>query len=111
MERWKFPPCDLELNEEIALAIDACVSDNLLEYTLDLTRQQLLAIDAVIRHDLKNSMMAKGRDILLKVFRARRELAFGYLIGGTDRSFEEVTNASPDRNPDQNSHDNPESST
>lgn len=102
MERWKFPPVDLELNEEIAWAIDACVSDNLTEFTLDLTKQQLLVIDYLIRHDYKNSMMAKGRDILLKVFRARRELAFGYEIGGTDRSFKEAShaNTSPCSNSD-----------
>lgn len=91
MERWRFPPADLELNEEIALAIEACVSDGLEEYTLDLTRHQLLVIDYLIRHDYKTGQLAKERDILHKVFQARREMAGLKTGNGRDLAYKEVS--------------------
>lgn len=76
-EQWQMPPADEELNEQIALAIEACENVGLDSYTLLLTRQQLLVIDYVIRYDYKTPEGARGKDILLKTFRARRELALG----------------------------------
>lgn len=72
---WRQPPADEALNEQIALAIDACETLGLNSYTLLLTQQQLLVIDYLIRYDYKTPEGARGKDILLKTFRARREMA------------------------------------
>lgn len=76
-EQWKMPPADEDLNEQIALAIEACESLGLDSYTLLLTRQQLLVIDYLVRSDFKTPEGARGKDILLKTFRARREMTMG----------------------------------
>ncbi len=109
MERWKYPPADPELNEEIALAIEACASNGMSEYTLDLTKHQLLVIDYLIRHDYKTAQMAKGRDVLLKVFKARREMA-GLTVASAgdanDKTYQEVkNNAAANRNTDDYPND------
>jgi hypothetical protein len=78
---WKFPPVSRELNEEIALALHACLTDKLSEYTLLVTEGDLLLIDYVIRRDMKTPEGARGEDILKKVFKARAELAFQGLLG------------------------------
>ena len=74
---WRMPPADEELNEQIALAIEACENLGLANYPLHLTRHHLLTIDYLIRYDFKTPEGARGKDILLKTFRARRELAYG----------------------------------
>ena len=74
---WRYPPGSEELNEEIAFAIDACESHELTEYTLVLSRGDMLAIDYYVRRDHKTPEGASGKRLLLKVFRARKELMTG----------------------------------
>jgi len=76
-EQWKLPPADEDLNEQIALAIESCERCNFSEYTLLLTRHQLLVVDYLVRYDYKTPEGARGKDILLKTFAARRELTLG----------------------------------
>lgn len=74
-EMWKFPPADIDLNEQIAFAIATCEDDSLASYTFLLNLHQLLCIDFHIRDEYKTITGARGKDILLKVFRARRNLS------------------------------------
>ncbi len=75
--RARYPIVSTELNEEIALALVACEDDGLNEYNLELSYSDLLLIDHHIRADFKNPEGAKGKDILMKTFRARVQLALG----------------------------------
>ena len=75
--RARYPIVSTELNEEIALALVACEDDDLDEYRLELGYGDLLLIDHHVRADFKNPEGAKGKDILMKTFRARMELALG----------------------------------
>ncbi len=75
--RARYPIVSTELNEEIALALVACEDDDLDEYRLELGYGDLLLIDHFIRADFKSPEGAKGKDILMKTFRARMELALG----------------------------------
>ena len=88
---WRYPPACEDLNEEIATALDCCESHNLAEYTMLLSKGDLLTIDYFVRRDHKTPEGASGKRILLKVFRARRELISG-LPGheGDDRTYREV---------------------
>jgi hypothetical protein len=88
---WRFPPASEELNDEIALALDACETHSLQEYTLVLSRGDLLAIDYFVRRDHKTPEGASGKKILLKVFQARREMASELPEhDGDDRTYREV---------------------
>jgi hypothetical protein len=79
-DAWRFPPASLPLNEEIACAIDACEGAGMADYTLALTRGDLLVLDYTVPGDAKDANgAAVGRSILRKVFRARRRLAEGEL--------------------------------
>jgi len=86
-DRWHWPPADLELNDEVAKAIVAC-EDGESEYTLLLTRHQLLVVDYCIRADYKwPSPAAFGKAILLKTFRAREGFT---VVSCGDQSYEEA---------------------
>jgi hypothetical protein len=74
-EQWKLPPTDLDLNEQIAFAIMACEEGGLHSYTLAMTVHQLLCVDYWIRDEHKTVTGARGKDILIKTFRARRSLS------------------------------------
>lgn len=74
----KYPYVSTKLNEDIALAIVACIDSELDEFTIILDRAEILAIDAWIRRDTKTED-ARGDVILLKVFRARYKLSSGFL--------------------------------
>jgi hypothetical protein len=88
---WRFPPVCEELNDEIAFAIDCCESHDLEEYTLDLSRGDMLTIDYFIRRDHKTPEGASGKKVLLKVFHARKELATQLPEhDGDDRTYREV---------------------
>ena len=94
-DTWKFPPVSRELNEEIALAIHACVTDKLDEYTLLVTEGDLLVLDFCIRRDMKTLEGAKGEDVLKKVFAVRAELAFQGLLGTElDETFKQANTRS-----------------
>ncbi|MEO8456679.1 MAG: hypothetical protein ABI559_02595 [Chloroflexota bacterium] len=89
---WRYPPACEDLNDEIAFAIDCCETHSLTEYTLMLSRGDLLTIDYFIRRDHKTPEGASGKRVLLKAFRARKELADHILEHtGDDRTFMEVT--------------------
>ena len=89
---WRYPPASEDLNEEIALAIEACESHDLQEYTLLLSRGDLFVIDYFVRRDHKTPEGASGKKLLLKCFRARKELASGLPEHeGDDRTYREVT--------------------
>lgn len=73
--QWRFPPASEELNEEIIMALDACEAHELTEYTLLLSKGDMLVIDFFIRRDHRTPEGASGKQLLLKVFRARTELS------------------------------------
>ena len=77
-DRWKWPPTAKELADEIAFAILACEDHQLDDYTLMLSEGDLMVIDYNIRRDHKSPEGAVGKHILLKTFRARSELAYGF---------------------------------
>ncbi len=107
-----WPTVSTQLNGEIALAILACEDSSLKTYTLALTVGDMLVMDANVRRDMKTPEGAKGKEILLKLFKARYELAYGATAeGGEDltyrqaldrKSFEpkEVDDAKPSNGPD-----------
>lgn len=72
---WQKPPADLEFNELITDAILACAESGLTEYTLPLTLHHCLIIDALVPNSAKTASGANvGRPMLLKAYKARREL-------------------------------------
>lgn len=72
----KFPPVSLLLNDMVADAIYACETARLPEYTLLLSRGDLLVIDYNVQASAKNTAgVLVGKSILLKSFAARRRLA------------------------------------
>lgn len=89
---WRYPPASEDLNDEIVFALEACEDHGLSEYTLLLSRADILVIDYFVRRDHKTPEGASGKKLLLKVFRARRELSSGLpLHDGDDRTYREVT--------------------
>jgi hypothetical protein len=100
---WRYPPASRDLNEEIAFALEACESCEMDEYTLCLSKADLLAIDYFVRRDQKTPEGASGKGILLKTFRARKELASEMSMAAgdvPDRAYREVNiNGSRDNNP------------
>lgn len=104
MDTWKYPPASRSLNQEIALAIVACVDSKLKEYTLELCEGDLLVIDYNVRRELKTPEGAHGDEILLKCWRALRQLA-GLLDSNdySDLKYSEVIkNANNDPGPHAN---------
>lgn len=73
-DTWKFPPASVSLCVDIAEAIHACEEHKVPEFTLLLSKGDLLVIDYNVRADMKTPEGAQGRNILLKVFRAISEL-------------------------------------
>src|SRR5207247_5591802 len=73
--QWRFPPASEELNEEIVLALDACETHELPEYTLLLSKGDMLVLDFFVRRDHRRPEGASGKSSLLKIFRARSERA------------------------------------
>ncbi|KKK82837.1 hypothetical protein LCGC14_2799400 [marine sediment metagenome] len=115
-ENWSYPPASKELNTEIALAIASCDENKLDEYTLLLSEGDMLVIDYHIRAAHKTPEGAKGKDILLKLYRARMKLAYNYDIGENENADDyktvikekEVTeDASASDSPDENTDEDP----
>ena len=73
--QWRFPPASEDLNEEIVTALDVCETHELGEHTLLLSKGDMLVIDFFIRRDHRTPEGASGKQLLLKVFRARSELS------------------------------------
>lgn len=90
--QWRFPPASEELNEEIVLALDACEAHGLEEYTLLMSKGDMLVIDFFVRRDHRTPEGASGKQILLKIFRARSELSLEMPEhDGNDLTYREVT--------------------
>jgi hypothetical protein len=97
---WRYPPASRDLNEQIVFALEACESCNLEEYSLLLSKADVLAIDYFVRRDHKTPEGASGKTILLKTFRARKEMAMEMNIADVeDRPYKEV-NVNGSRNYD-----------
>lgn len=78
MEQWGNPPASPSLNDQVADALLRCTEFNLAEAALLLTRGDCLAIDYCVPQGAKSSSGAPiGKNILLKSFKARRELDDG----------------------------------
>jgi hypothetical protein len=89
--QWRYPPASEELNEEIVVALDACETHELPEYTLLLSKGDMLVIDFFIRRDHRTPEGASGKNLLLKIFRARSELSLGLVEHeGNDFAYREV---------------------
>lgn len=89
--QWRYPPASEDLNEEIVLALDACETHGLDEYTLLLSRGDMLVIDFFVRRDHRTPEGASGKQLLLKIFRARSELSLELPEHeGNDLTYKEV---------------------
>jgi hypothetical protein len=94
---WRYPPASEELNEEISMALESCETHSLPEYTLMLSRGDLLVIDYFVRRDHKTPEGASGKPLLLKVFRARKALTTDIPDhDGDDLTYTEVTHGATD---------------
>lgn len=94
---WRFPPASEELNEEIVLALDSCETHGLEEYTLLMSKGDMLVVDFFVRRDHRSPEGASGKQILLKIFRARSELALELPEHeGNDFTYREMKDAAPD---------------
>ena len=61
-------PCSLELNDQIADAILLCEDKGQTEAVIELTRHDCIAIDSLVRADMKDaSGRLVGRELLLKI--------------------------------------------
>jgi hypothetical protein len=101
--QWRFPPASEELNEEIALALDACETHELSEYTLLLSKGDMLVMDFFIRRDHRTPEGASGKQMLLKIFRARAELSANLPEHeGHDFTYREVKDAAADHDTGKN---------
>ena len=78
-EQPRYPLVSTRLNEEIALAINTCMTVGMTEQTILLSYAELLLIDAGVRRGMKTPEGAKGSEILLKTFAARARLSAGFL--------------------------------
>ena len=89
ISRKRWPVVATALNDDVALAILACEDGGLKAYTLELTRGDVLLLDFHVRRDMKTPEGARGMDILLKLFRARRDMLFGFRSadGASDESY------------------------
>jgi hypothetical protein len=105
--QWRFPPASEELNEDIALALDACETHELSEYTLLLSKGDMLVMDFFIRRDHRTPEGASGKQMLLKIFRARREMS-SELPGhdGNDLTYKEAREEKRDATADYDSGKN-----
>lgn len=88
-------PGSTRLSDQLADALVACEDSGLEEYTLDLTRDDLLLISYLIEPSYKTPEGGNGKTILLKTFRARQKDAGLVLSAAVDRSYTEVT--TPDK--------------
>ena len=78
LETWRWAPCSIELNDQIADAILLCEDKGQTEAVIELTRHDCIAIDSLVRADMKDaSGRLVGKELLLKSYRARQRLAYG----------------------------------
>ncbi len=90
LESWRFPPASLALNDQVADALLRCDEYGLSEAAILLTRGDCLAIDHCVPQGAKSTAgVAIGKSVLLKSFRARREIDEGQPLSAPE-------NAEPD---------------
>ncbi len=79
LDQWHWPPASLDLNDQIAHAIDFCTtSPPATEAPLLLSKGDCLILDYTVSQSLKDvDGNLLGRNILLKSFAARRQLEEG----------------------------------
>jgi len=78
LEQWKFPPASLDLNDQIAECLLRCQDYGLAEGALILSRGDCLVIDFCVPQTAKSPAgLPVGKNILLKTFRARKQIAEG----------------------------------
>jgi len=79
VEQWRIAaPASLSLNEEVSEALLRCEEIGLSEAAVLVSRSDCLVIDYCVPQGAKSpSGVAVGRSVLLKSFRARRELDEG----------------------------------
>lgn len=78
LDSWRFPPASLALNDQIADAIVRCDENGLAEAAILLTRGDCLVIDHNVPQTAKSPAGAAiGKSVLMKSFRARREIDEG----------------------------------
>lgn len=78
MDGWHFPPASLALNDDIADALVRCEDNGLADAALLLTRGDCLTIDHNVPQTAKSvAGFAIGKSLLMKSFRARREIDEG----------------------------------
>ena len=88
------------LTQEIALAINACLTMGVEEYIVELNRDRMLRINEFINRDMQSVEGAQGLEILTKVFKALSE--FGLDVGAiSDRTYKEVHNAESNKDSDE----------
>lgn len=89
----RYPVVSTALNEDIALALNACHEFGLTEYAVILSYADVLLIDYQIRRDQKTMEGAKGKDILLKVYKARASMAGAFIedrpVSAEDKTYKE----------------------
>lgn len=77
-EQWKAPPTSAALNDQVADALVRCDEAGLNEAAITLTRHDCLAIDHCVPQSAKSaSGVAIGKSVLMKSFRARRDIDEG----------------------------------
>ncbi len=93
VSEYKWPTVSTGLNEQVALALVACEDGGLKSYMLALGAGGLLLLDYHVRRDMKTPEGANGAAVLLKTFRARRDMAYGPLaVDFDDLAYKAVMN-------------------
>jgi hypothetical protein len=84
-DQWKIPPVSAALNDQVADALVRCEEAGLGEVALVLTRADCLAIDYHVPQGAKSpSGVPIGRQLLMKSFRARRDIDEGLTLTADD---------------------------
>lgn len=77
-EQWQAPPADPDFNDQIAECLYRCETLGLAEAALLLRWNDLLVIDFCVPQSAKSpSGAAIGKNVLMKAFRARKEIREG----------------------------------
>jgi hypothetical protein len=77
-DQWKAPPVSVSLNDQVADALVRCEEAGLTEAAIELSRHDCLAIDHCVPQGAKSaSGLAIGKSVLMKSFKARRDIDEG----------------------------------
>lgn len=106
---WGHPPVSADLNNQIAMELEKmhgpdCVAMPTVKATLELTRHDTLVIDFHARFSDKFGPEEVGKKVLIKAYRARKQLELGLPFAATfdnDKRYAEVKpDADPGNDPD-----------